>query len=1214
MGLVQPTTKISEPVPAIVRPGRPYKSNGHGQGNGQDSLSGTVLQNVVVPPMPQGLPKGVWSGQAERVLRERYLLKNDAGETMETPDQMSWRVAWDIASAESNYGHSYGQILETAKKYYQVLVSHEFLPNSPTLANAGKNNGLQYSACFVLPVDDSLVGIFDAVKWQAVVHQSGGGTGFAFSRLRPSGSIVKSTKGVASGPVSFMRIFDAATEQVKQGGMRRGANMGILRVDHPDILEFIHCKEAGGITNFNISVAATEAFMKAYYEGTDYDLVDPRTKTVVGQLPARQVMEEIADGAWRTGDPGMIFIDRINAGSANPVPSFGPVESTNPCVTGDTLVTTDRGLLPISGLVGKRDVRVLTKEGWQKAARVVETGERTIFLLTTIEGYEIKLTADHKVLTAKGWKEAGKLVSGDKILLSDRKGGFGTEGNVELGRVLGWLVGDGTMKATEAILSFFGEEKQQLAPMFASMVNKLTSGMQKLNRSYPVGVGWLDYRDEARVGSVRLWRLAESYGITPENKLVVPEKVFIGTEETQKGFLQALFTADGHVSGTTEKGVSVRLTSTSKSLLTNVQRLLLNFGVVSQIYSNRRPAMMRSLPDGKGGKKDYFCHEYHDLVIAKNNLWRFAEEIGFLVDYKNIKLIDSLRSYRRGPYKERFEATFAALEEIGQERVYDLVEPVTRSFVAGGLIVHNCGEQPLYPFDVCNLGSIFLGYFVKETDDGVKMIDWERLGEVTKLAVRFLDSVIDRSPFPLSQISETAKAIRRVGLGVGGWADMLAQLGVPYDSDDALGLGEKIMKFINEAGHRASEELAEERGPFPAFSESIYKDGKPLRNATVTTIAPTGTIGIIANASTGIEPFFAIAYKHYVKTNALERSMDFFVPAFERVAEGTSWYDEGVKKKVAEAGTIAHIEEIPEEVRRVFVTAHDISPEWHVRMQAVFQKYTDNAVSKTINLPNSATREDIKKAYLLAYETDCKGITVYRDGSKSVQVLNMGTKGKIQENEIKDKGSEIQERRVEAVNGPSAEVPKVVLEPRPVRVEGATYRIETPLGNAFITVNQDSSGSPFEVFIAIGKAGSEVAAMAEALGRLISTTLRFGNHLPARERAREIIDQLSGIGGGSTVGFGANRVRSLPDAVAKAIAMHFGLNSTAIVNHDRGLETMKDESKTGEIKTVPVHDEIDSAGEAALTMKRDLCPSCGSAALIFEEGCSKCLACGFSKC
>ncbi len=850
MAIAEPTTKIAEPIPALVRPGRPAKvasgSVNMTDGDGRN-------RNTVVPPMPADLTPGQWTEQAVKVLNERYLLKDNDGKVLETPDQMCWRVAWDIASAEANFGASYEQIMAVARDFYKLLATHEFLPNSPTLMNAGKNNGLQYNGCFVIPIEDSMEGIFDGIKWTAIIHKSGGGTGFSFSRLRQSGSRVGSTKGVASGPVSFMRIYDAATEQIKQGGSRRGANMGVLRVDHPDILEFIHCKETGGVTNFNISVTTTDAFMKAYQAGATYDLIDPKNKHVVGQLDARKVMDEIAQGAWTTGDPGMIFIDRINAGSANPVPSLGPIETTNPC-----------------------------------------------------------------------------------------------------------------------------------------------------------------------------------------------------------------------------------------------------------------------------------------------------------------------------------------------------------------------GEQPLYPFDACNLGSIFLTYFVKE-ENGKKVVDWEKLERVTKLSVQFLDNVIERNPIPLDKIQDTVNLIRRIGLGIGGWADMLVELGISYDSEEAVELAGKVMKFINEKGHEASEELAVVRGPFPLWSESIYKNSKPIRNCTVTTIAPTGTIGHIAGTSQGVEPIFAIAFKHYVKTNALERSLYYFNNLFEDMASGQPWYTEMVKEKIAEQGTIAHIEEIPENIRALFRTAHDISYEWHVRTQAAFQKYTDNAVSKTINMANSATPEDIKNAYIMAYQSGCMGITVYRDGSKSIQVLNLGTKDKQETN-----GQKVEVGNGQAnghTNGHSnghatVGLPEVkVLSPRPIRVNGATYRIETPLGRAFITVNEDEVGNPFEVFLSIGKAGSEVAAMAEAMGRLISTTLRFGNHMSPRDRALEIVDQLSGIGGGNTVGFGVNKVRSLPDAIAKAISMHFDLNG---VKPSHMLQSEVDATSAA----VPDSAEIAPApGQVGLwTQRRDLCPTCGAAAFVFEEGCAKCLACGYSKC
>ncbi len=751
------------------------------------------------PEIPVDIVAVPWSSQSIKVLNERYFLKDAEGKVIETVEEMCWRVAWETARAEVKFGKSREEVIAIARQYQEMMLNRWFLPNSPTLMNAGKNNKLQYSACYVIPVPDSLEGIFDGVKYQGLIHQSGGGTGFSFSRLRPTGSRVKSTMGIASGPVSFMRIYNEATQQIKQGGIRRGANMGILRVDHPDIMDFIHCKDSGGITNFNISVAITDKFMEALATGGEYELVSPYDGKVTGKMSAKKVWEEIADGAWKTGDPGLIFLDRINASVANPIRAEGwEVESTNPC-----------------------------------------------------------------------------------------------------------------------------------------------------------------------------------------------------------------------------------------------------------------------------------------------------------------------------------------------------------------------GEQPLYPFDACNLGSIFLGHYVKD-----HQVDWDKLKKTTHLAVRLLDSVIEMNPFPLPQITDTVRKIRRIGLGVGGWADMLIQLSIPYDSEEALKLGEQVMKFINEQGHKASQQLAKERGPFPMWKQSVYKDDLPIRNSTVTTIAPTGTIGILAHASSGIEPLFAIAYQHIVKTE--NRTLTYMNEMFESVAKERGFYTEELMAKVAQKGMIRDMEEISADVRVVFGTAHEIHPDWHVKMQAAFQKYTDNAVSKTINLHHDSTREDIKLAYMLAWETGCNGITVFRDGSKGDQVLNLGTNT--------DKKEELQ-----------------TIKPRPVKVDGATYRIETPMGSAFITINHDPDGNPFEVFVTIGKAGSEVAAMAEALGRMISTTLRFGNHLPAKERAKEIMDQLEGIGGSRSVGFGPSKVRSLPDAVAKALGMHFGL--------------MGYQQKTEVFEQLPL-----------VIKKGDLCPSCGEATFVYEEGCKKCHSCGYSEC
>jgi ribonucleoside-diphosphate reductase alpha chain len=747
---------------------------------------------------------GSWTEPALRVLRERYLARRN-GEVEETPEEMCWRVALTVAEAEERFGRSAAGVGEVAAAFYDMMVERQFLPNSPTLMNAGKDNHLQYSACYVLPVGDSMGEIFDSVKSAAIIHQSGGGTGFAFSRLRPKNDIVRSTGGRASGPVSFLRVFNAATEAVKQGGTRRGANMGVLRVDHPDILEFIECKLDGGITNFNISVAITDAFMAALEAGLDYDLVNPRTGLAVERLSAREVFDRIVHAAWRTGDPGLVFIDRINASPANPTPEAGQIEATNPC-----------------------------------------------------------------------------------------------------------------------------------------------------------------------------------------------------------------------------------------------------------------------------------------------------------------------------------------------------------------------GEQPLLPNEACNLGSLNVSRFAR-LREGRWTVDWDEMERVVRLAVRFLDDVIEVNPYPLSEIDRTVKANRRIGLGIMGWADLLFALEVPYDSQEALDLAERLMAFVAEKGRDQSARLAEERGPFPNFSRSIYRDGRPLRNSTVTTIAPTGTISMIAGCSSGIEPVFALAFEHRVKGIDGERVLPFVCQSFERLGRERGFHSDALMSEVARRGTLHGIPGVPEEARAVFKTAHEIHWSWHVRHQVAFQKHTDNGVSKTINLPAEAAETDVAEAYLLAWREGCLGITVFRDGCKGGQVLNIGV----------------------AAEGDDGALGEQVVKPRPHSLSGATYRMETPIGTAFITVNDTPGGDPFEVFVQVGKAGSDTMAVAEALGRLISLVLRLPSPLSAQRRLEAVVSQLSRIGGGQPTGFGAAKILSLPDALARTLGEHIGLGGS-------------------------------QPPESAATVVRrrvgDLCKECGQATLVYEEGCKKCLSCGFNEC
>ncbi len=727
------------------------------------------------------------SANADTVLRRRYLKKDSQGNVVETPAAMFRRVARHIAASELNYG-SADQAAEYEEIFYRMMTGFRFLPNSPTLMNAGRSLG-QLAACFVLPVEDSMEGIFDALKNAAVIHKSGGGTGFSFSRLRPKNSMVGTTGGIASGPVSFMKIFNTATEQVKQGGTRRGANMAILRVDHPDIMEFIHCKaDNRSLNNFNISVAVSDEFMEAVAAGTTYDLLDPRDGAKTGRLDARQVYQALVEQAWRNGDPGIIFIDRINRD--NPTPSLGPIESTNPC-----------------------------------------------------------------------------------------------------------------------------------------------------------------------------------------------------------------------------------------------------------------------------------------------------------------------------------------------------------------------GEQPLLPMEACNLGSINLACFVS-AGGGTVEIDYHALKETVWNAIRFLDDTIDASRYPLEQISEMVKANRKVGLGVMGFADMLFQLMIPYDSEEALEVAETVMAFIQDEAHSASAALAEERGPFPNWDVSVYKEKglPPMRNATTTTIAPTGTLSIIAGCSSGIEPLFALSF---VRTVMDDDRLVEVNPYFEQALRKNGLYSDELMDAVARQGSIRKMEQIPEKLRRVFATAHDVAPQWHVRMQAAFQKYTDNAVSKTVNLPADAGVEDVRQIYDLAYELGCKGVTIYRDGSKDNQVLAVASDA--------ESGS----RTVRLV------------KERPETLKGFTTKIKTGLGQLYLTVTEHE-GRPFEVFATIGKSGRSTTAKTEAIGRLVSLALRSGVEVC------EIVDQLKGIGGEHPVFQEGGLVLSIPDAIARVLEKHY--------------------LKPGE-----------RSKDSAYSLAGAKCPECGQT-ISFEEGCQTCHFCGFTRC
>ncbi|MDH4183966.1 MAG: vitamin B12-dependent ribonucleotide reductase [Nitrospinota bacterium] len=791
---------------------------------------------------------GALSENAVRVLERRYLKKDEDGKVTETPLDMFRRVANNIAQAEKCYGSAY-DATQAEEDFYNLMTSLDFLPNSPTLMNAGRELQ-QLSACFVLPVEDSMDSIFSAVFDTAMIHKSGGGTGFSFSRLRPANSRVRSTNGVSSGPISFMQVFDAATEAIKQGGTRRGANMGILRVDHPDIDAFIDCKlDNQRFSNFNISVALTDKFMEAVDKGEDYDLVNPHTGKQEGRLEARKVFQKIVSSAWKNGDPGIVFIDRINRD--NPTPHIGAIESTNPC-----------------------------------------------------------------------------------------------------------------------------------------------------------------------------------------------------------------------------------------------------------------------------------------------------------------------------------------------------------------------GEQPLLPYESCNLGSINLSNMIK---DGT--VDWDHLKKVVHLSVRFLDDVIDMNRYPIKKIEEMTRGNRKIGLGVMGWADFLIKLQTPYNSPAAISLASEVMQFIDSESKIASRALAKVRGPFPNYPGSVYdtEGAEPIRNATTTTIAPTGTISIIAGCSSGVEPLFALSY---VRTVMDKDKLVEIHPLFEQAAKDGGYYSEGLMEKVAFHGHIEELKETPAKAREIFVTAHGISPEWHLKTQAAFQKHTDNAVSKTVNFPNEATEKQVRDVYMMAYNYGLKGVTIYRDGSRDEQVLSTGATyaGKKEKTEAPAPAT-AGHVEAPAVMGPSG---KIAPRPRPDVIYGSTQKINTGCGSIYVTINHDETGRPFELFTQIGKAGGCAASQTESIGRLVSLGLRAGLDI------NEIRNQLMGISCHQPAWEKGTRILSCADAIAKAIGRADALTAEsdpALVKHSKPQTKVANGSPAAGPrpaglpigKPSPVVASFIGAFEKDIAPAVGACPDCGGQ-LQHADGCLLCESCGYSKC
>jgi ribonucleoside-diphosphate reductase alpha chain len=1234
---------------------------------------------------------------ARQVLVRRYVRRGDDGQPAESVEEMFWRVAWHVAKVEENWE---GDPMERALEFYHLLTSKKFFPNSPTFTGAGTPLG-QLAACFVLPITDDMgrdaAGIFQTLRDAALIQQTGGGNGFAFSRLRPAGALVKSSAGQATGPVGFLRVYDHAFGEVAQGGSRRGANMAVLRVDHPDVEDFITCKtNENHITNFNISVGITDAFMQAVRDDAEWELRFPditsnEYRSASGTLEqleamgvpirsykivkARELFDKIVKQAHHNGEPGVLFLDRANR--ENPVPHLYQLEATNPCFIGSTRIATDLGLITIQELADSGAVFMVATDSrapqyghgsvvkgvgvaYRASSPAWKTRENVRTLkMTTKHGYTVTATPDHKFLTAdRGYVELADLNPGDKLFIQSgagvwsrndalpnveyieqkisimAHGGDHASGHTvtrsdfakqyanlpkkwshELGVVLGALVGDGWLSpnSSSPVGMVFNYDDDELLNIVQETISTHFRGghLHKRNSIRQLTLGRVPYL------------FFESLGVlhARAHEKRVPGSIWTAPREAVVGFLQGLFTTDGTVNlSPRKKSCSIRLASSSVVLLREVQLLLLNFNIVTRIHK-RRESGHRNLPDGKGGLREYFTHADYELLIDKANRDRFVTEIGFLNQEKQDKVQQFISSKSRVSNSEPFETTVFSIEEAGIADVYDLTETQTHSVIANGIVAHQCGEQFLGSYENCCLGSVNLNEHCGP--DGT--VDWEGLRQSVVTATRFLDDVVEANAYvpAVPQLKEAAFRARRIGLGIMGLGDLMYHAGVRYGSPEGQEFGAQVMEFVRYHAMQTSIELAMERGPFPAIQGSLYDMddmkwqppealaphrhdwGRPevhwesvvdgirqhgIRNAAQTTVAPTGTIATVAGCEGyGCEPVFALAYIRHVNDKGKDLQLTYASPRFERALKEAG-LGEAKRQEIIELvmreGTCQGIPEVPEHIRETFVVSADISAEEHVRMQAALQTFVDNSLSKTINFPETATVDDVAQAYMLAWELGAKGITVYVTGSREVVVLE--TKATA----AKKEAPAPEQRQM-------WHDPK---KPRPRALVGKTYNVETPLGKAFVTVNENGGDQPFEVFINTAKAGSETAAVSEAIGRLISYLLRLTSPVEPLNRLREVVRQLSGIGGGRSLGFGPNRVRSLPDGVGQVLEMY--------LREKDGVGDPVSEEKAGKNGGLS-----SDPSPAQYTLKiGDLCPECGEAAVVNEEGCRKCYACGFSEC
>ena len=1122
---------------------------------------------------------------AEAIWDMKYRLKAADGTPLDETVEASWRrVARALAEVEAD-----PEAWEP--RFYAALEDFRFLPAGRILAGAGTDRSVTLFNCFVMgTIPDSLGGIFEALKEAALTMQQGGGIGYDFSTIRPRGAEVRGVAADASGPLSFMDVWDAMCRTIMSAGSRRGAMMATLRCDHPDIEEFVTAKQdPSRLRNFNLSVLVTDAFMEAVKQDRPWDLVfEGRTYRT---LPARDLWNRIMRATYDYAEPGVIFIDRINA--MNNLAYAETIAATNPCVTADTWVHTASGPRRVEELIGRPFTALVDGRPYASGAEgFFATGTRPVLRLRTSCGLSLRLTGDHplrRVVARSRWRietewvAAGALRPGDEVMLHDHRGAaWGTDRDAQeapgLGYLLGLLIGDGVIRSDKTLLSVWPEAAcvgaEAGAPSAPVMAEVEALLRQMPHRADFAGWQAVHGRGELRIGTAALAALAARYGLRQGAKTLTPEIERAGSA-FGVAVLRGLFDSDGSVQGDRSKGQSVRLAQSDLALLEAAQRMLLRLGIRAVIYRDRRPAGVTRLPDGRGGQAEYPVRAQHELVIAGDNIAVFAERVGFLHGAKSARLQAALAGYRRALNRERFVAEVAALEPDGTAPVFDVSIPGINMFDANGLIAHNCGEQPLPPYGACLLGSINLARLVRAPFGAEARIDAEELAELVAVAVRMMDNVVDASRFPLPQQEAEAQAKRRIGLGVTGLADALAMLGLRYGAPEAVAQTGAWMRAIARAAYLASVELAREKGPFPLFqAEPFLASGAMarmdedvrdavrahgLRNALLTSIAPTGTISLLAgNVSSGIEPVFSWSYTRKVLQKDGSRT--------EEVVE-----DYAVALWRARFGDAP----LPEH----FVTAQTLAPAEHVRMQAAAQEWVDSSISKTINVPAEIGFEAFKDVYLDAYALGCKGCTTYRPNAVTGSVLEV-TPAPVPE----PKGDVV-----------------YIAEPldRPVELEGVTYKLKWPGSEhaIYITLNDitvQGRRRPFEIFI--NSKNMEHYAWTVALTRMISAVFRRGGDVSfVVEELKAVFDPRGGAW------MGGRYIPSILAAIGGVIERHL-IAIGFIPAEGMGL------------KTDPRAELRIEAMAVGAPPRHAACPACGAFEMVMIEGCLTCRACGHSKC